>query len=200
VIQSYLVLPSLRKVISSSAFIHSKGLVDDGASIGPETRIWGFTHILAGASVGENCNICEHVFIEDDVVLGDRVTVKCGVQLWNGLRVGDDVFIGPNVTFTNDRFPRSKQYPEAFVQTRIEAGASIGGGAVILPGLTIGERAMVGAGSVVTKSVPPRAVVVGNPARVIRILTEDVDSPFLLATNPQGHEDAGQDLDIPSCH
>lgn len=145
--------------------------------IGAGTRVWGFTHLLSGAQIGANCNICEQVFIEGDVVVGDRVTVKCGVQLWDGLRVEDDVFIGPNVTFTNDLFPRSKRYPETFLQTRIKAGASIGGGAVILPGLTIGEKAMVGAGSVVTKSVPAGAVVVGNPARVIRLLAEAGDEP-----------------------
>lgn len=136
--------------------------------IGPSTRIWQYTVILAGARLGNDCNICAHVFIENDVVIGDRVTVKSGVQLWDGLRIEDDVFIGPNVTFTNDPFPRSKQYPEQFSLTMIKRGASIGGGAVILPGLTVGEFAMVGAGAVVTKSVPAGAVVVGNPARTIR--------------------------------
>jgi len=106
------------------------------------------------------------VFIENDVEVGDRVTVKSGVQLWDGLRIADDVFIGHNVTFTNDKFPRSKVWPESFPQTIIQRGASIGGGAVILPGVTIGENAMVGAGAVVTKSVPPNAIVIGNPARI----------------------------------
>ena len=156
--------------INFSAFIHEKALVDESACIGPHTRVWAFTHILNGAQIGADCNICDHVFIEGDVVVGDRVTVKCGVQLWDGSRVEDDVFIGPNVTFTNDLFPRSKRYPEKFLPTYIKAGASIGGGAVILPGLTIGEKAMVGAGSLVAKSVPAGAVVVGSPARVIRML------------------------------
>ena len=156
-------------MIHPDAFVHDKALVDEGVMIGAGTRVWGFTHLLSGAQIGADCNICEQVFIEGDVVVGDRVTVKCGVQLWDGLRVEDDVFIGPNVTFTNDLFPRSKRYPETFLQTCIKAGASIGGGAVILPGLTIGEKAMVGAGSVVIKSVPAGAVVVGNPARVIRL-------------------------------
>ncbi|NCA72954.1 MAG: N-acetyltransferase [Sphingobacteriia bacterium] len=143
-------------------------MVDEGASIGANTRVWGFTHILAGARIGADCNICEQVFVENDVIVGDRVTVKCGVQLWDGVRLEDDVFVGPNVTFTNDRFPRSKQYPDHFLTTIVKAGASIGGGAVILPGLTIGARAMVGAGAVVTRSVPDGVIVVGNPARVIR--------------------------------
>ena len=171
-------------MIHPEAFVHEMALVDKDVTIGPGTRVWGFTHLLSGARIGADCNICEQVFIEGDVVVGDRVTVKCGVQLWDGLRLENDVFIGPNVTFTNDPFPRSKHYPNLFPQTRIKAGASIGGGAVILPGLTIGEKAMVGAGSVVTRSVPAGAVVVGNPARVIRLLTEPRDEPGLQATDP----------------
>ncbi|QJD90324.1 N-acetyltransferase [Duganella dendranthematis] len=140
------------------------------ANIGASTRVWQFTVILQGAQIGEGCNINAHCFIENDVVVGDNVTVKCGNYLWDGLRVGAGVFIGPNVTFTNDKFPRSKQYPDGFPQTVLEPGASIGGGATILPGLTIGAGAMVGAGAVVTRSVPPRAVVAGNPARILRYL------------------------------
>jgi len=140
--------------------------------IGDGTRIWQFVVVLADAVIGRDCNINAHCFIENDVVLGDRVTVKCGVYLWDGLRVGDDVFIGPNVTFTNDPFPRSRQRPERFLPTHIEAGASIGAAAVILPGLTIGAGAMVGAGSVVTRDVPAHALVVGNPARVVRYLDD----------------------------
>ncbi|HEY8036078.1 MAG TPA: WxcM-like domain-containing protein [Methylobacter sp.] len=135
--------------------------------IGARTRIWQFVVILPGAKIGNDVNICSHCLIENDVVIGDRVTIKSGVQLWDNLRIGDDVFVGPNVTFTNDKFPRSKIYPEKFLETRIEDGASIGGGAVILPGVTIGTGAMVGAGAVVTKSVPPYAIVTGNPARII---------------------------------
>jgi len=142
-------------------------------SIGSNTRFWQFVVVLENAKIGSDCNICAHCFIENDVVVGDRVTVKSGVQLWDGLRIEDDVFIGPNVTFTNDHFPRSRQYPERFAITTVKNGASIGGGAVILPGITIGERAMVGAGAVVTKSVPAGAVVVGNPARVIRFVETD---------------------------
>ena len=135
--------------------------------IGDGTRIWAFAHILPDAVIGKDCNICDHVFIENDVQIGDRVTVKCGVQLWDGLRVRDDVFIGPNATFTNDRFPRSKAYPEKFAETVIGKRASIGANATILPGISIGQGAMVGAGAVVTKSVPPHAIVAGNPARII---------------------------------
>lgn len=141
-------------------------------SIGENTRIWQFVVILPGARIGADCNVCSHCFIENDVQVGDRVTIKSGVQLWDGLRIADDVFIGPNVTFTNDRYPRSRKYPDRFAVTIIEAGASIGAGAVILPGLLIGQGAMVGAGAVVTCDVPPRTLVVGNPARVIRPLDE----------------------------
>lgn len=123
--------------------------------------------MLPGARLGRDCNICDHVFIENDVVVGDGVTVKCGVQLWDGVRLGDRVFIGPNVTFTNDRFPRSKQYPEAFLQTVVEDDASVGANATILPGVKIGRGAMVGAGAVVTRDVPANATVVGNPAKII---------------------------------
>ena len=148
------------------AFVHPQGLCES-TSVGEGTRIWAFAHVLRGASLGRDCNICDHVFIEGDVVVGDRVTIKCGVQLWDGLRVGDDVFIGPNATFTNDRFPRSKVYPDSFAQTRVEDRVSIGANATILPGITLGRNAMVGAGAVVTRSVPPNAIVVGNPARIV---------------------------------
>ncbi|MEI6613690.1 MAG: UDP-N-acetylglucosamine 2-epimerase (non-hydrolyzing) [Chrysiogenales bacterium] len=147
---------------------HEQALVEPGARIGERTRIWAFAHVLPGAKIGTDCNICDHVSIENDVQIGDHVTIKCGVQLWDGLRVEDDVFIGPNATFTNDIFPRSKQYPKKFMQTHIRTGASIGANATILAGVTIGEKAMVGAGAVVTKDVPAYAIVVGNPARIIR--------------------------------
>jgi UDP-2-acetamido-3-amino-2,3-dideoxy-glucuronate N-acetyltransferase len=135
--------------------------------IGAGTLIWQFAVVLAGARIGKDCNICSHCFIENDVVIGDRVTIKSGVQLWDGLRVADDVFIGPNVSFTNDRFPRSKRHQEHVLQTNIEAGASLGAGATILPGLRVGRNAMVGAGAVVTRTVPANAIVVGNPARIV---------------------------------
>lgn len=148
-----------------NAFIHPQALCES-SDVGQGTRVWAFAHILPGASIGRDCNVCDSVFIENDVVVGDRVTIKCGVQLWDGLRVEDDVFIGPNATFTNDPFPRSRQYPASFPVTTVRRGASIGANATILPGLTIGQDSLVGAGSVVTRDVPERAIVVGNPARV----------------------------------
>jgi acetyltransferase-like isoleucine patch superfamily enzyme/dTDP-4-dehydrorhamnose 3,5-epimerase-like enzyme len=147
-------------------FVHAQGLCES-TCVGEGTRIWAFAHVLPGAKIGRDCNICDHVFIENDVVLGDRVTVKCGVQLWDGLRVGNDVFIGPNATFSNDKFPRSTQHQVTVLQTHIGNGASIGAGAVVLPGLRIGARAMVGAGAVVTHDVPARAIVAGNPTRIV---------------------------------
>jgi acetyltransferase-like isoleucine patch superfamily enzyme len=147
-------------------FIHPHALVES-SKIGRNTRIWAFTHILPGAQIGAECNICDHVFVENDVIIGDRVTIKCGVQIWDGLRIADDVFVGPNATFTNDINPRSRQYFQLLITT-IQAGATIGANATILPGITIGSGAMVGAGAVVVKDVPPKAVVVGNPAKIIR--------------------------------
>ena len=146
-------------------FVHPAGICESD-HVGPGTRIWAFAHVLPGAVIGRDCNICDHVFIENDVVLGDRVTVKSGVQLWDGVRLANDTFVGPNATFTNDPFPRSRQRPERFLETRVGEGASIGANATILPGLTIGRGAMVGAGAVVTSDVPPNAVVSGNPARI----------------------------------
>ena len=148
-----------------SSFIHPRALVETD-SVGSGTRIWAFAHLLPGAVVGSDCNICDHVFIENDVLVGDRVTIKNGVQLWDGLRVEDDVFVGPNVTFTNDLFPRSRADFE-LRQTRVEQGASIGANATILAGIRIGKRAMIGAGAVVTRDVAAGDIVVGNPARVI---------------------------------
>ena len=166
------------------------------ASIGPNTRIWQFVVILPHARIGAGCNICSHVLIENDVIIGDRVTVKSGVQLWDGLRIEDDVFVGPNVTFTNDPFPRSKKYPAAFAVTTVKAGASIGGGATILPGLTIGRGAMVGGGAVVTKSVPDRAVVVGNPARIVRYLGAG-DEHAVPDQASQGQAGGRQEAELP---
>jgi UDP-2-acetamido-3-amino-2,3-dideoxy-glucuronate N-acetyltransferase len=138
--------------------------------IGSGSNIWQFCVILNGAVIGEECNICAHVFVENDVTVGDRVTIKSGVQLWNGLRVNDDVFIGPNVSFTNDRFPRSKKYASSPLVTILDEGCSIGAGSTILPGLTIGKFSLVGAGSVVLSNVAPYSLVVGNPARHIKFL------------------------------
>jgi UDP-2-acetamido-3-amino-2,3-dideoxy-glucuronate N-acetyltransferase len=151
--------------------IHSHALVDS-QNIGADTRIWAFAHVMAGAVIGSGCNICDHTCIDPDVVIGDRVTVKSFVYLVDGMRIADDVFIGPQATFTNDRWPRSRQ-PFHCEPLMIGRGASIGGGAILVPGVTIGEGAMIGAGAVVTKDVPPFAVVVGSPARSVRSVTED---------------------------
>ena len=136
--------------------------------IGHGTRIWQFTVILSEACIGSDCNICSHVFIESDVIIGDRVTIKSGVQIWDNTRIGNDVFIGPNVSFCNDKWPRSKEIPDMYLPTIIEDGASIGAGAVILPGVTVGSNAMVGAGAVVTKNVARNSTVIGNPSKEIR--------------------------------
>ncbi len=157
--------------MSMPYFAHKNALVET-ATVGENTRIWAFAHILPGARIGSDCNICDHVFIENDVVVGDRVTVKCGVQLWDGVTLEDDVFVGPNVTFTNDPFPRSRHRPDRFEKTLVQTGASIGANATILPGLVIGRDAMVGAGAVVTKRVPANAIVTGNPARIVGYVSE----------------------------
>jgi acetyltransferase-like isoleucine patch superfamily enzyme len=156
-------------------FVHPRAIVET-ASVGKGTRIWAFAHVLPGAVVGEDCNVCDHVFIENDVRIGDRVTVKSGVQLWDGLTVEDDVFIGPNATFTNDRLPRSKHPAAPRLRTVVRRRASVGANATVLPGVTIGANAMVGAGAVVTHDVPPNAIVVGNPSRIVGY----VDSPKSL--------------------
>lgn len=153
--------------MSDSGYFRHETAIVESPSVGQGTRVWAFVHVLPGAVIGAGCNICDHVFIENDVRVGDRVTIKCGVQLWDGVALEDDVFVGPNATFSNDRFPRSRHRPEAFARTLVRKGASIGANATILPGLTIGERAMVGAGAVVTHDVPPLAIVTGNPARIV---------------------------------
>jgi acetyltransferase-like isoleucine patch superfamily enzyme len=177
----------------SDVFIHSAAICET-KNVGSGSRVWAFAHILPGARIGSDCNVCDNVFIENHVVVGDRVTVKCGVQLWDGVEVGNDVFIGPNATFCNDRFPRSKRLPAKYLTTRVEQGASIGANATILPGLTIGHYAMVGAGAVVTRSVPPNAIAVGNPARIVGYVgTIDQsgrhDEPSLPSTD-------GHDIDV----
>lgn len=167
----------------NNSYIHPLADVQTD-QIGPRTRIWQFVVVLPGARIGSDCNLCSQVFIEQDVTIGDRVTVKSGVQLWNGLKVGNDVFIGPNATFTNDNFPRSGDHSKEVEGTVIKDGASIGANATILPGLTIGEKAMVGAGSVVTRSVPPRAIVHGNPARIVGYVSTEKSSPSAEQTEP----------------
>ena len=135
--------------------------------IGEGTVIWQYAIILKGAVIGNNCNINCHTFIENDVTIGNDVTVKSGVYLWDGIEVEDKVFIGPNATFTNDKYPRSKQYPGQFQKIKLEEGCSVGANSTILGGITIGKYAIIGAGSVVTKDVPAYALVRGNPAKVV---------------------------------
>ena len=144
--------------------IHPTAIVDT-KKIGEDTRIWAYVHILEGATIGANVNVCDYCFIENEVSIGDDVTIKCGVYLWDGITVENNVFIGPSVTFANDRFPRSKNTNYKQEKTLLKEGCSIGSNATILPGITVGKCAMIGAGSVVTKDVPDFALVYGNPAQ-----------------------------------
>ena len=153
--------------MNNATFIHPLALIDEGARVGAGSRVWAFAHIVKGAVVGRDCNICDHTFIEGKATVGDRVTIKCGVYLWDGVTLEDDVHVGPCATFTNDRRPRSKKYAAEWQKTMVRTGASIGAHATILPGLTIGRWAMIGAGAVITHSVPDFALVLGNPARFV---------------------------------
>lgn len=167
-------------------------------NIGENTRIWQFVVVLPGATIGSEVNICANCLIENDVVIGNRVTIKSGVQIWDGLRIEDDVFIGPNVTFTNDKFPRSKNFPDKFLKTHIQMGASIGANATILPGITVGMGAMVGAGSVVTHDVPCNAIVSGNPARIVGYNSTEISSK--VASGIFHDADAYIDLGLANCY
>ncbi len=153
----------------NSVFIHPLADIHT-TDIGMDTKFWQYSVVLAKAKIGNNCNINCHTFIENDVVIGNNVTIKSGVYLWDGLRIEDDVFIGPNATFINDIFPRSKIYPASFTKTIIQKGASVGANATIMGGITIGEYAMVGAGSVVLNDIPANTVWVGNPAKQIKTI------------------------------
>ena len=141
--------------------------------IGKNTKVWQFAVILENAILGQDCNVNCHTFIENDVVIGNNVTIKSGVYIWDGIEIEDDVFIGPNVTFTNDKYPRSKKYPSTFLKIRVKKNASIGAAAVILGGCVIGEYALIASGSIVTKSVPNKAFVIGSPARICGWMNED---------------------------
>jgi acetyltransferase-like isoleucine patch superfamily enzyme len=145
-------------------FLHPKGICES-ENIGARTRIWAFSHVLPGAQIGTDCNICEQVFIEGGAVIHDRVTIKNGVQIWNGITIESDVFIGPNVTFTNDKYPKSMNRSFNLLKTVVGSGSSIGANSTILPGITIGKNVIIGAGSVVTHDVLDFQKVFGNPAK-----------------------------------
>ena len=157
--------PSPAASIHPQAFVHPHALVDAGASLGARTRVWAFAHILPGATVGEDCNVCDHSYVEGKVTVGHRVTIKSGVFLWDGVVVEDDCHLGPNATFTNDLYPRSRKFLPTYPITRLRRGCSIGGNSTVTPGVTVGRWALVGAGAVVTRDVPDFALVMGNPAR-----------------------------------
>lgn len=137
-------------------------------NIPDSTNIWQYCVIFPHSVIGENCNICSHCLIENDVKIGNNVTIKCGVQIWDGIEIEDEVMIGSNTTFTNDLYPKSKNKNWTILRTKVCKGASIGAGSTILPGLTIGEYAFIGAGSVVTRNVPSGEVWVGNPAKFLK--------------------------------
>lgn len=152
--------------------IHNQSDVQS-KNIGQGTSIWQFCVVLPKAVIGENCNICSHCYIENNVIIGNNVTIKNGVYIWDGVIIEDNVFIGPNVTFTNDPMPRSQLYPPALIGAHAKKNSSIGANSTILPGVILGVSSMVGAGSVVTKDVPDYALVVGNPAKLVRYLSND---------------------------
>ena len=163
-------------------FKHETAIVET-EQVGEGTRIWAYAHILPGARIGKDCNLCDHIFIENDVTVGDRVTIKCGVQLWDGVHLESDVFVGPNATFTNDRYPRSKERQSEVLKTVVKRGASIGANATIAPGLVIGEKAMIGAGGVLTHDAPPHAKLMGNPARIAGYMDTELEraAPKLIS-------------------
>jgi UDP-2-acetamido-3-amino-2,3-dideoxy-glucuronate N-acetyltransferase len=149
------------------SFIHELADVAN-CEIGDGTKIWQFVVILNGAKIGKDCNICAQTLIEGDVEIGNNVTIKSGVQIWDGTKIEDNVFVGPNCTFTNDKYPRSKKYLEKYNGITLKKNSSIGANATLLPGVTVGEYSMVGAGAVVTKDVPANSLVIGNPAKIIK--------------------------------
>jgi acetyltransferase-like isoleucine patch superfamily enzyme/dTDP-4-dehydrorhamnose 3,5-epimerase-like enzyme len=181
----------------NDVFVHEKGICES-TQVGAGTRIWAFAHVLPEARIGADCNICDGVFVENGVTVGDRVTIKSGVQLWEGVELEDDVFVGPNATFTNDRFPRSRVWVEEYPKTVVRSGASIGANATILPGIEVGRGAMVGAGAVVTRPVPPNAIVSGNPARIHGYADSDSSSTASMVN--AGREPGRETLGVEGVH
>ena len=186
---------------TNGRFLHRSAIVEANVTIGTGTRIWAFVHVLPGAVIGSDCNICDRTFIEGEVRIGDRVTIKCGVSLWDGVVVGNDVFIGPNAVFTNDLRPRSRVHPAVYPQTLLKQGCTLGANCVILPGLTIGRWAMVGAGAVVTHDVPDFGLVIGVPARLRgwvcrcgKKLTSPADSRWICSCGRTYDQKAGCEL------
>lgn len=186
--------------------IHFLALVESDR-VGRGTRIWPYTHVMEGAVIGAHCNIGSHCFVESGAVIGDRVTVKNGNHLWEGIHLEDDVFVGPGVCFTNDRYPRSPRLPvvagkyatkDWLMNTRVERGASVGAGAVILPGVTLGAYCMVGAGAVITRDVKAHALMMGNPARQTGWVCRCGQPLEFLGGHQQVHENSGDSLFGPS--
>ncbi len=157
-----------KKASMADFFVHEHALCES-PDVGAGTRVWAFAHVMKGARIGTDCNICDHVFVETGAIVGNRVTIKNNALIWDGVEIGDDVFIGPNAVFTNDPTPRvaNKISPDQLIKTRIGDGASVGANATVVCGVTIGEGAFIGAGTVVIHDVAPYAAVVGNPARQI---------------------------------
>ena len=149
------------------AFVHEKAVVEPGAEVGEGTKVWHFAHVRSGAKIGRNCVLGKDVYVDVGVVIGNGVKIENGVSVFRGVTIEDDAFVGPHAVFTNDKYPRSFSTDWEVVPTLVKRGASIGANATIVCGVTIGEYAMVAAGSVVTKDVPPHGLVAGNPARLI---------------------------------
>lgn len=169
-INDYYSIQKLKCKKMGKPFIHPNAIVETD-DIGDNTRIWAFVHILKGAKIGSGCNVCDHCYIEYDVIIGNNVTIKCGIYLWEGVRLEDDVFVGPNVVFTNNPRPRSQQRI-VHLKTFVKKGASIGANSTIMGGVTIGKYAMTGIASVVTRDVPDYALVYGNPAKFVNWIDE----------------------------
>lgn len=167
--------------LPETVFVHALGFVES-AEIGAGTRVWAFAHVMKGAKVGEKCNLGEHVFVEAGARVGNRVTVKNGISIWDKVEIADDVFLGPHMVFTNDLRPRSfvRHAGDELLPTRVEEGATIGAGAVLVCGITIGKFAFVAAGAVVTKDVPAYGLVKGNPARLAGYVCKCLQTTFAL--------------------